>query len=225
MPANPAPEGTATPYIPPAPWAAGDKPDPTTAVNEAVERASKAERDYTAGQVAILEARLDANDKATEIRLSKIDNVPSLISSGVDHLNDLVKEKMVGIHEQFQSLAARTAEQKADTTKALTDALAAQKEAVANQTASSEKSITKSETATTERIKGVEALLATQGKATDDKISDLKDRIIAIESVKLGSAEQRNESQNFGKYAIAIIGSFIGVAGFITTLIIVITRK
>ncbi len=100
-----------------------------------------------------------------------------------------LNEKLAGIILRLDLLDARTAEQKQDTTNALNAALAAQKEAVAAQTASSEKSITKSETATTERIKGVETLLSTSTKATDDKITDLKDRVIAIEAVKLGVGE------------------------------------
>lgn len=194
-------------------------PDPTVATNDAVERAMKSERDYVDGEIRTLMARLDAADKATALRLSQIEHVPNLIEEEVQHISDLLNEKMVGIHDHFNSLAARTAEQKADTTKALTDALAAQKEAVASQTASSEKSITKSETATTERIKGVEALLATTAKSTDDKIGDLKDRIVAIESVKLGKVEERDDHRSGGQYTWMIIGGIVGLMGLLMAAI------
>lgn len=118
-----------------------------------------------------------------------------LIRSEIEHLDGLLTQKLVTVQQQFMLLDARTAEQKQDTTNALNAALAAQKEAVAAQTASSEKSITKSETATTERIKGVETLLATGSKATDDKIADIKDRVVAIESVKLGGVEGSSITQ------------------------------
>ena len=194
-------------------------PDPTIATNEAVDRAMKSERDYADGQIAVLLARLDASDQATLLRLATMETIPDQINREVQHLGVLVQEKMVGIHDQFMSLAARTAEQKADTTKALTDALAAQKEAVASQTASSEKSITKSETATTERIKGVEALLATTSKATDDKIGDLKDRIVAMEAAKAGSVAERGEHRAGGQYTWMVIGGIVGLMGFLLAAI------
>lgn len=187
-------------------------PDPTIATNEAVERAMKSERDYVDGQIAILVERLTGIDRATMLRVQAIDHMPAQIVVEVNRLETLFES-------QLNSLAARTAEQKADTTKALTDALAAQKEAVASQTASSEKSITKSETATTERIKGVEALLATTAKSTDDKIGDLKDRIVAIESVKLGGLEERGEHRQGGQYSLAIMGGIFGFVGIAIAII------
>lgn len=113
----------------------------------------------------------------------------SLVHTEIEHRKDLTDAEFHTVDLRFRDLEARTAEQKADTTKALTDALAAQKEAVAAQTASSEKSITKSETATTERIKATEALLATSTKASDEKIDDLKSRIVAMENRGTGIAE------------------------------------
>lgn len=194
-------------------------PDPTLATNAGIERAMKSERDYADGQIDILVARLDANDKATGIRLATIDNMPEVIEKEVGHLSDLVDEKMLGIREQFLLLSARTAEQKADNTKALTDALAAAKERVADQTASSEKSITKSETATTERIKGVEQLLATTSKATDDKIGDLKDRIVAMEASRAGGLEERGEHRAGNQYVWLIIGGIVGLLGLLIAAI------
>ena len=134
-----------------------------------------------------------------------------LIKSEVAHLDDLFSEKLARIDVRFNMLDARTAEQKQDTTNALNAALAAQKEAVAAQTASSEKSITKSETATTERIKGVETLLSTSTKATDDKITDLKDRVIAIEAVKLGNVEGAANVHSSSTNTQAIITTIGGV--------------
>jgi transketolase len=154
----------------------------------------------------------------------------NLITSEIEHQNALFNEKLATLSIQFNTkftmLDARTAEQKQDTTNALNAALAAQKEAVAAQTASSEKSITKSETATTERIKGVETLLATSTKATDDKITDLKDRVIAIEAVKLGVTEatatgRQGGADTRGIVAIVISCAFlvIAVASILITIL------
>jgi hypothetical protein len=149
----------------------------------------------------------------------------NLIQAEITHQNELfieklatIIEKIAGIVLRLDLLDARTAEQKQDTTNALNAALAAQKEAVAAQTASSEKSITKSETATTERIKGVETLLSTSTKATDDKITDLKDRVIAIEAVKLGNVEGVATVRSNSTDARAIIASLVGVIGVVIAI-------
>lgn len=149
-----------------------------------------------------------------------------VIVSEIVHLSALFESQLHDLDsrvaDRFGALEKRTAEQKADTTKALTDALAAQKEAVANQTASSEKSITKSETATTERIKGVEALLQTSSKASDDKINDLKDRIVAVESIRAGGSMERAEHRAGGSYMAALVGAGIAVVGLIVSILVVV---
>jgi hypothetical protein len=152
------------------------------------------------------------------------------IKTEIRHQNDLFVSVVARIEMRLDLLDGRTAEQKSDTKAALDAALAAQKEAVASQTESANKSIDKSETATTERIKGVEALLATSTKATDDKITDLKDRVIAIEAVKLGTVEQTanmraNSMDSRGNMAsiISVITTIIAIAS-ITIAIIIATR-
>jgi len=151
------------------------------------------------------------------------DHLHELLTVEIIRQNELFAERLSGLSRQFSTqftmLDARTAEQKQDTTNALNAALAAQKEAVAAQTASSEKSITKSETATTERIKGVETLLATSTKATDDKITDLKDRVIAIEAVKLGNIEGKETILRSGTDMRAIIAVVISIAFLIVAMI------
>jgi hypothetical protein len=153
----------------------------------------------------------------------------NLIQVEIAHQGELFTEKLEGVQMQLRMLDARTAEQKKDTKDALDAALAAQKEQVAKQTESSEKSINKSETATIERIKGVETLLATSTKATDDKISDLKDRVIAIEGIKLGNSEQMTTQhatgiENRGNLAsiISVIATIIAVSSVIVAILIAI---
>jgi hypothetical protein len=114
--------------------------------------------------------------------------------------------------------AIRVSEQKKDMKDALNAALAAQKGEAASQTASLEKNIGKSETATIERIKSVETLLTTSSRSTDDKISDIKDRVIAIEAVKLGGIEQTANMRATGSEIRGNMGSIISV---ITTVIAV----
>lgn len=147
---------------------------------------------------------------AASVRLEEM--IRDLIKSEITHQQELFGEKIANIMMILTMLDARTAEQKSDTKAALDAALAAQKEAVASQTASFKENITKSETAATERIKGVETLLATSSRSTDDKISDLKDRVIAIEAIKLGNTEGAATVRQSSSSVQAIIATVVGVA-------------
>jgi uncharacterized coiled-coil protein SlyX len=173
-------------------------PDPTALTTKASERLEKTLRSLTLSEIA------HQNDLFTE---------------KVNGVNHAFGEKLARVEARFDMLETRTAEQKKDTKDALDAALAAQKEAVASQTASSEKSITKSETATIERIKAVETLLSASTRASDDKIDDLKARVIAIEAVKLGNTEQTTNTRATSN---DMRGSMATVIGVITTIIAIV---
>jgi hypothetical protein len=143
----------------------------------------------------------------------------TLIKTELEHQRELFNAKMDTVVVQFHDLEARTAEQKKDTKDALDAALAAQKEQVFTQNLSFEKNITKSETAATERFKALETLLATSSKASDDKIGDLKDRVIAIEAIKLGTTEGAAGVREQGTDTRAIIASVIGVGLFLIAVV------
>jgi hypothetical protein len=158
----------------------------------------------------------DPTALTTEASIRMEAMIRNLITSEIAHQNDLFSEKLTRVESQFSMLETRTSEQKSDMKAALDAALAAQKEGVASQTAFFKENVTKSETATTERIKGLETLLATSSKSTDDKIGDLKDRLIAIEAVKLGNVEG---AEHVRSSANAIWGYFVGAAGIVLALV------
>ena len=135
---------------------------------------------------------------AASVRLEEM--IRTLIKAEITHQREL-------FNMQFKMLDARTAEQKKDTKDALDAALAAAKEQVASQNINFEKSITKSDTAFTERVKAVETLLSTSTKSSDDKIDDLKSRIVAIEAVKLGSTEGAATAREHGVDSRALMTS------------------
>jgi uncharacterized protein (DUF342 family) len=164
--------------------------------------------------------------------------IRNLIKTEIEHQRELFDEKLDGISNQFSErlatisekiagiglrldlLDARTAEQKSDTKAALDAALAAQKEAVAAQTESSDKSINKSETATTERIKAVETLLNASTRASDDKIDDLKSRIVAIEAVKIGNVEHSASARGNMVSIMSVVVAIIAVVSAIAAVVI-----
>jgi multidrug efflux pump subunit AcrA (membrane-fusion protein) len=113
---------------------------------------------------------------------------------------------------QLLDLKERTAEQKTDVKDALNAALAAAKEQVTTQNLSFEKSIIKSETATAERIRALETVQQVSTSATEAKIADIKDRVVAIEAIKLGNTEGAATIHQGGVDSRAMLTVIIGAA-------------
>ena len=115
-----------------------------------------------------------------------------------------------------------------NTKQAVDAALQAAKEAVSQQTEASERSIAKSELATTKQIDALGVLLQNSVGSTDEKINDLKSRMDRIEAAKTGGAFAIDERRNAGADQRAVIGFAITALLFLITLtgfIIAITQK
>jgi chromosome segregation ATPase len=140
----------------------------------------------------------------TEQLLREISNAVRLLEAKDEGLKDVVGEQFRSVVTQFQLVERQRVEQKLDTATAVAAALAAAKEAVTEQTAASEKSITKSETATAEQLRQLTATFTTAIGGVTDSISDIKDRIGNIESSRdarmEGITETRRQSEiTFGQ--------------------------
>jgi hypothetical protein len=162
----------------------------------------------------------------TEQLLREIDRLEKLMTASVGGLKDLINEKIIGVISlldekfvsvgtQFQLIERQRVEQKKDTKDAVDAALAAAKEAVKEQTTASDRSITKSETATSEQLKQLSATFTTATSGISDVIGDLKERVGKIESMKLGAGENRADSR--GNIALLVAAGSV-----ILTLILTI---
>jgi hypothetical protein len=160
-------------------------PDPTTLTNELVSKAVAALRE-------IIETRLNANDKAVKLLETRQELIPQQIKDEVAHLRQLHDEKFSAIIEaidvfkdtvngRFSLGDVQTDKAARDVKSAVDAAFAAAKEAVGEQNKSNALSITKSETAFTKQIDQLSESVRLVVKNTDDKIADLKDRLVAME--------------------------------------------
>ena len=203
-------------------------PDPTIATHSSIERAAKAERDYTDSRIAVLEERLAGIDRATTL-LSTTENVmPDDLSMAVKHLRDLTREEHDSIQMQFKERDTRQERESKDNKTAVDAAFAAQKEAVTKQDEANGKAIDKSETATKEKIDKLAELFRTEMVGLSARSDDLKERIATLDrrlseigAARAGAVEQSSNSRDSRSdlYAAAafialIFGTLVALGAF-----------
>jgi hypothetical protein len=136
----------------------------------------------------LLGARIDGMDKANELLAENVRQFPSdldkatralreVLEGMIRNVQDVAQEKFNAIDGTFASNAL-----------ALTAALAAQKEAAAEQNKSNTLAITKSEQATKETIAANAAQNTNSLTSQAATISDLKDRLVRLESGGVATA-------------------------------------
>jgi len=103
-------------------------------------------------------------------------------------------------------------EQKADTRSAVEAALDSQKEATH-----------KMEKAVSEQILSLRSNLDTTYNGLREHLSDLKDRLTILESLKQGSVEQKSESRQLSASTIAVIGVVVAIMLLIIAMINIVT--
>ena len=167
----------------------GRRSDPTELTDRAIAKAIAAQKDYIDGQFEVRDQRLRGIDKATELRLSLIDDIGSNVDTKVAHLKELEEEKFTSIATQFKERDTRAERESRDNKVAVDAAFAAQKEAAAKQDEANAKAIDKSEKATAETIKTNQELSGTRIEGLTKDVDGLKLSVIRIESTRLGSRE------------------------------------
>ncbi len=147
----------------------------------------------------------------TEALLREIKNLREAMEQRIDSNQKLSDAEFRRVAERFNLVESQRVEQKADTESAIKAALAAQKEAG-----------DKAETATAKQLgqlgNSFETSFSTAGKERDD----LKERIVKLESVRLGASESRSENRATTGQVIAVVvaavsflGLLVSVAGFV----------
>lgn len=133
------------------------------------------------------------------------------------------EEKFSSIATQFRERDTRTEQTAKDSKVAVDAALSAAKEAVGEQNKSNALAIAKSEAAFTKQIDQIGVIINTQAKGVDDKIDDLKSRLISLEnrgpSYSNGKDKDKDNSSMWalmlGVVAIVIVlGSILGYGIF-----------
>lgn len=181
----------------------------------------------------LLEARLHAMDEATKLLATNVDKVPYAILQEAGNLKALIMAKIEEVShvsdEKFRAIDGTFA----SNALALTAALAAQKEAAAEQNKSNTLAITKSEQAQKETV-GANQAQTTAGLAAQAAAhQDLKERVVRLEAGGLGRTEgvanQRAlvaDKASSTSANMAILGAvFVGLSLLIGIVALVISLK
>jgi hypothetical protein len=155
----------------------------------------------------------------TELTNERIDRevtaLRELVALRISGVREVTDEKLKRIDQELDRVEAARIEQKQDTKTAVDAALSAQKEAVREQTAASEKSIEKSETATTKLLDQLTNRFQTDNDALRRELSEVKERIGAMEQRKLGASEEKTEKREDRTALYAVIGLAIAVLTYL----------
>jgi hypothetical protein len=141
----------------------------------------------------LLETRFDAMDKAQTLLAANVDKVPYAILQEAGNLKALLQREILNVQDvatqKFEAIEGTFA----SNALALTAALAAQKEAAAEQNKSNTLAITKSEQATKETIAANATQTATGQSSLSRELADLKERLVRIESGGVATASAKSE--------------------------------
>jgi hypothetical protein len=181
------------PMEPPARQDTRPDPDPTVRTSEQLLREISLVREVfnseLVGNKLVLESRLDGIERAIDLERSRTNEARAAVLAETLHLQKLHDEKFKSIEVQFAERDTRTEQTSRDSKVAVDAALQAAKEAVGEQNKSNALANSKMEAAFTKQIDQIGTLLATIQKTSDDKIDDLKSRVLSMESSKKGMGE------------------------------------
>ena len=190
-------------------------PDPTIATNEAVARAMISERDYVDGEIKVLVERLNGIDTATTLRLEELNKTPAQVDEKIKHLSELTDERFKSVQTQFGERDDRSKAEGVANEVKVNAAFAAQEKVAVQYNLASQASVDKSEKNTYELIRQNQETTKVGFQAQADQISDLKERLTKVESVRLGNKETDLVWKAAIGLGVTLVLAAITVVGFI----------
>jgi hypothetical protein len=204
-------------------------PDPTPLTSHMIAVTRSDLREEFKAAVASLRdsltARLDAIDVADRLLSENVNRVPTLLDREVATLRSLFESKIAGlsavtgekfdaVHARFTEVADRYRSDGASAKVAIQDALQAQKAAAAIQLSNTE-AIGKSEDRVNGSLISLDRRIGDAKQSLDSGLSDLKNRMVSLETVALAHRENRYDTHstvNLGLAGVVALG--VGFAVF-----------
>ena len=165
--------------------------------------------DPTVLTTAALVREVEALKELIELRF---DAQSTLIQAKLDALDRLYDSKIGSIQQQAEQRAK-------DSSLAIDAALKAAKEAVGAQNESNTKAIAKSEGSVDKQLDAIGVIVKTATASIDSRLTELKDRITAMENRSIGAGGQRQDTQQGWSFLFGVIGSIVAVGALIFTAV------
>jgi len=154
-----------------------------------------------------------------EVVEQRIQGTQELLESNIGGTADVTDEKFDSIETQLALIERQRVEQKKDTKDAVDAALAAAKEAVAEQTTSSDRAIAKSETSFIESVRQLGEKFDTAFDGQRRETDDLKERMTKLESVRTGGQEAKSAITATTALVFAGLAGAVGLVGIIVAVV------
>jgi hypothetical protein len=201
------------------------RPDPTRLTTDQLRRELLSLRE-------IIETRLAAMDRATELLDATVNRTPTIIQTEIKHVRELIDEKftsmrglsdtrLAAIDQQFAERDIRTSQAAQASAQALAAALQAAKEAVFEQAQAAAKAAEKTELSTTKQIDQIQLQIKTISDGFGDRMAELKERIDRGEGSHAGAASNRTEHRLDVGQVLQIIITLI----MIVSVLVVVFHK
>jgi hypothetical protein len=188
-------------------------PDPTALTNELVTKANLALRE-------LLESEITRTREISGVYQEWFNTIPAMVSGQavlegkISALTEVVAVFKQTVNERFELGDVQTEKAARDVKSAVDAAFAAAKEAVGEQNKANSASITKSEGSFTKAIDQLSDTVKLNTKATDDKIGDLKDRLVAMENRGIGHRQGLSDTGAMVIGGIALVSVVISLVSF-----------
>jgi hypothetical protein len=162
----------------------------------------------------------------TQALYREVSALQELIEQRIEGATAVIDQQFYKVEQQFELVERQRVEQKKDTKDAVDAALTAQKEAVREQTSASERSIAKSEAATTKQIDQLAVTFASTQSSLLARIDELKERIVEVDrkaegvtQQRLGAKEERVVVRDDKSSGVAVISVGLSALFFLIGLI------
>jgi hypothetical protein len=167
----------------------------------------------------IMDARLNAMDRASVVLADNVNRVPTLLDRETSRLTELFDEKFASTQTQFKERDIRTDQDKIAASTAVTAALTALKEMIALQNTSNTAAISKSEASVITTLDSLNRIISSTKEGLSADINNLKQRMDRGEGTDRGERMATADTHsNIGSISL-IIGAFVGVMGIVVAIL------
>lgn len=188
-------------------------PDPTDRTIEQIRRENISLRE-------IIETRLDGYDKAIALLQAAVDREPKppVLESDIAHLGEMMNVRFSHIETRFSDRDKRNEQTTASNQTLVTNTIEAMREAFLEQNKTSQQAIGKSEAATQKQMDQIEGKFGTEIRALHGNITDIKDDITRLKSLKEGSKETKEDLKAVWAIAAGAVALLVSITSVVYTV-------